>query len=453
MLKKVLIANRGEIACRIIRACKKLDIEAVAIYSTPDEHAPHVQQANEAYHVGEGPATQSYLNQQKILEIADMARCDAIHPGYGFLAENFHFARNCRVAGITFIGPSAESMEMMGNKVHARRLVRDAGVPMVPGSENIEHGYEEALALAEQIGFPVILKAASGGGGIGMTIARDAQQLEAGFNTSTSLARSAFGDASVYMEKYLERPSHVEIQVFGDVHGNYIHLFERECSIQRRHQKIIEESPSQLINDEIRAAMGAAAVAAAASVNYTNAGTVEFLVDEQKNFYFLEMNTRLQVEHPVTEMVTGVDMVELQLRIASGEPITISQEEVVQHGASIECRIYAEDPDNNFMPSPGKIERLVEPQREHIRIDSGIHRGFTVPMYYDPLLAKLIVWGDRRLRAIERMSYALRSYEIGGIKTNIPLLRKIITNEHFVAGNIDTTFIQTRLAEEQAVAS
>jgi len=450
VLKKVLIANRGEIACRIIRACKKLGIEAVALYSTPDEYAPHVLQANEAYQVGEGPATQSYLNQQKILQIADLGRCDAIHPGYGFLAENFEFARNCRIAGITFIGPSAESMEMMGNKVHARRMVRDAGVPMVPGSETIRHGFDEALNLAERIGFPVILKAASGGGGIGMTIARDAKELEAGFKTSTSLAKSAFGDASVYMEKYLERPAHVEIQVFGDLHGNYIHLFERECSIQRRHQKIIEESPSQLIDDEIRAAMGAAAVTAAAAVSYANAGTVEFLVDEQKNFYFLEMNTRLQVEHPVTEMVTGVDMVELQLRIAAGEPIPMTQKELKQRGAAIECRIYAEDPDNNFMPSPGKIERLVEPHHDGIRIDSGIHRGFTVPMYYDPLLAKVIAWGDNRLRAIERMSYALRSYEIGGIKTNIPLLRRIITNEHFVAGNIDTTFIQTKLARVEA---
>jgi len=324
---------------------------------------------------------------------------------------------------------------------------------MVPGSETIRHGYDEALNLAERIGFPVILKAASGGGGIGMTVARNPRELEAGFKTSTSLAKSAFGDASVYMERYLERPSHVEIQVFGDTHGNYVHLFERECSIQRRHQKIIEESPSQLIDDEIRAAMGAAAVAAAGAVQYTNAGTVEVLVDEHRNFYFLEMNTRLQVEHPVTELVTGVDMVQLQLRIAAGEPISIAQHDVKQNGAAIECRIYAEDPDNNFMPSSGKIERLVEPQGEHIRIDSGVHRGFTVPMYYDPLLAKLIVWGERRVRAIERMSYALRRYEIGGIKTNIPLLRKIITNEHFVAGNIDTTFIQTKLAREQAVAS
>jgi acetyl-CoA carboxylase biotin carboxylase subunit len=445
MLKKVLIANRGEIAVRVIRACREMGIASVAVFSEVDRAALHVSKADEAYPIGPAAARESYLNIAKILEVARKSGAEAVHPGYGFLSENAQFARACSEAGIKFIGPPASAMELMGSKTRARTAMQAAGVPMVPGSVR-GLTLAEAKALASKIGLPVMIKAAAGGGGKGMRLVRNAAELKPAFETAQSEALRAFNDDEVYIEKFIENPRHIEIQVLGDEHGNVIYLGERECSVQRRHQKVIEEAPSAIVDEDMRRRMGAVAVQAAKSAGYTNAGTVEFLVDGDRNFYFLEMNTRLQVEHPVTELVTGLDLVHLQLRIAAGEKLPFRQEDLALRGHAIECRIYAEDPENNFFPSPGKITRLLRPSGPGVREDSGVYEGWTVPLDYDPMLSKLIVYAPDRATAIARMRRALDEYFIGGIKSNLPLFRRILEHPDFVAARIDTGFLDRLLA-------
>jgi len=447
MFQRVLIANRGEIAVRIIRACREMGIESVAVFSDVDRRALFVRKADHAFHIGPAQASESYLNVDKILDVARRSKADAIHPGYGFLSENARFARACHEAGFKFIGPSADSMEMMGSKTRARQQMKKAGVPFVPGSEKGVESPEAAERLAHEIGYPVMLKAAAGGGGKGMRLVRDPRELRSALDAAQSEAQRSFGDNEVYIEKYIENPRHVEVQIFADEYGNTVYLGERECSVQRRHQKVMEESPSPIVTPEMRRKMGEIAVKAAKAARYANAGTVEFLVDPQRNFYFLEMNTRLQVEHPVTEMVTGLDLVHLQLRVAAGEKLPITQEDVAVRGHAIELRIYAEDPDNNFFPSPGRITRLISPSGPGIRRDSGMYEGWEVPLEYDPLLAKLIGYGETREMAIQRLRRALGEYFVGGIKTNIPLFRRILLHPDFQAGNIDTGFLDRLLAE------
>jgi len=449
MFKKVLIANRGEIAVRIIRACREMGFASVAVFSDVDRAAMHVSKADEAYHIGPAPASESYLNIERIIATARRCGADAIHPGYGFLSENAAFARACAEAGIKFVGPSAAAMELMGSKTRARQAVQAAGVPFVPGSAK-GLSLAEADALAASIGFPVMIKAAAGGGGKGMRLVRSQGELKSAFETAQSEALRAFNNGELYLEKYIENPRHIEIQVLGDEHGNLVYLGERECSVQRRHQKVIEEAPSAVVDEDLRGRMGQIAVQAARSAGYTNAGTVEFLVDAQRNFYFLEMNTRLQVEHPVTELVTGLDLVHLQLRIASGEKLPFRQDDVRIRGHAIECRIYAEDPENNFFPSPGRITRLLQPSGPGIREDTGIYEGWTVPLDYDPLLSKLIAYAPDRAAAIARMRRALDEYFIGGIKTNLPLFRRILENPEFAAARIDTGFLDRLLASAMA---
>ncbi len=451
MFQKVLIANRGEIAVRIIRACRELGIATVAVYSEVDRKALHVLRADEAYPIGPAPAAESYLRIDRIVETARRSGAEAIHPGYGFLAENPALARACEESGIALIGPGAASMELMGSKTRARRAMIAAGVPVVPGVESGVETAEQAAALAAQFGYPVMVKAAAGGGGKGLRLVRSAAELPAAFRDARSEALNAFGDSEVYLEKYLERPRHIEIQVLGDRHGNLVYLGERECSIQRRHQKVVEECPSPLVDEPMRQRMGEAAVRAARAAGYWNAGTVEFLVDRDRNFYFLEMNTRLQVEHPITEMVTGLDLVKLQLAVAAGEPLPFSQESACGgrggwRGAAIECRIYAEDPDNQFFPSPGAIAALVAPGGPGVRDDSGVYQGWTVPVEYDPLISKLVTWGRDRREAIERMRRALDEYFIAGIKTTIPFFRRLLENPEFLAGDLDTGLLDRLLA-------
>jgi acetyl-CoA carboxylase biotin carboxylase subunit len=441
MFKKILISNRGEIAVRIVRACQELDVRAVAIYSDVDRAALHVRLADEAYPIGPAPSIDSYLAIEKILGVARYAGCDAIHPGYGFLAENPALARACADTGITFIGPSAEAMEQLGSKTAARRIARGAGAPTVPGTLDPIKDIGELTETAREIGFPIILKAVAGGGGKGMRSVERESDLASAWRDAASEAQNAFGDGRVYLEKYLERPRHIEIQILADQHGHTVYLGERECSVQRRHQKVIEEAPSPIMTPELRQAMGEAAVKLARAGNYTNAGTVEFLVDAQRNFYFLEMNTRLQVEHPVTEMVTSLDLVKLQMRIAAGEPLPFTQEEVALRGHAIECRIYAEDPDNNFFPSPGKILERRVPTGPGIRLDDGIYGGWTVPNEYDPMLGKLIAWGQDRSEAIARMRRALGEYYASGIKTNVSLFRRILASHDFESGAIYTRWL------------
>ena len=447
MFKKVLIANRGEIAVRVIRACREMGIASVAIFSDVDRGALHVSKADEAYSVGPAAARESYLNAAKILEVAKRSGAEAIHPGYGFLSENAQFARVCAEAGIKFIGPPPSAMELMGSKTRARTAMQAAGVPTVPGSAR-GLSLEEAREMASKVGFPVMIKAAAGGGGKGMRLVKTASELKSSFETAQSEALRSFNDGEIYLEKFIENPRHIEIQVLGDEHGNVVYLGERECSVQRRHQKVIEEAPSAVVDPDMRRRMGAVAVQAAKSAGYTNAGTIEFLVDASRNFYFLEMNTRLQVEHPVTELITGLDLVHLQLRIASGEKLPFHQEDVSLRGHAIECRIYAEDPDNNFFPSPGKIAKLLRPSGPGVREDSGVYEGWTVPLDYDPMLSKLIVYAPDRAMAIARMRRALDEYFVGGIKTNLPLFRRILEHPDFVAAKIDTGFLDRLLATD-----
>ncbi len=446
MFKKILIANRGEIAVRVIRACRELGIRSVAVYSDVDRASLHVRKADEAYHIGPAAASESYLNIDKILDVARRSGAEAIHPGYGFLSENARFAQACVDARVKFIGPTAAAMEMMGSKTRARQAMQKAGVPFVPGSSR-GLTFAEAHKLAEEIGYPVMLKAAAGGGGKGMRMVRSAPELRSAFDAASSEAQRSFGDGEVYLEKFVVNPRHVEMQVLADEHGNTVYMGERECSVQRRHQKVLEECPSPIVTPEMRKAMGEIAVRVAQAAGYTNAGTVEFLVDEQRNFYFLEMNTRLQVEHPVTELVTGLDLVHLQLKIAFGDKLPFTQEQVQMRGHAIECRIYAEDPDNNFFPSPGKITLLLAPSGPGIRRDSGMYEGWTVPLDYDPLLAKLIGYGTDRQQAIARLERALYEYFVGGIKTNLSLFRRILGDADFRAGKLDTGFLDRLLAE------
>lgn len=437
---------------RIIRACRDLDIATVAVYSDADRAALHVRMADEAFHIGEAPSAASYLVRERILHVARLAGAEAVHPGYGFLAENAEFARQTAQAGITFIGPSAASIELMGSKTNAREAALRAGAPIVPGTAQTLGDVAEARTVAGEVGYPVMLKAAAGGGGKGMRIVRNAAEMESAFNTACSEAQAAFGDPAVYIEKYIEKPRHIEIQVVADGHGNVIHLGERECSIQRRHQKVIEECPSPLNDADLRERMGAAAVSIARAADYYSVGTVEFLVDAQKNFYFLEMNTRLQVEHPVTELVTGVDLVREQIQIAAGHRLTLRQEDVRWHGHAIECRIYAEDSQKNFMPSPGRITRLRTPSGPGVRDDSGVYEGWEVPIYYDPMISKLATYGATRTEAIDRMRRALQEYHVGGIRTTIPFFTAVLGDEEFISGELDTGFI-ARFNERQAAVA
>jgi acetyl-CoA carboxylase, biotin carboxylase subunit len=451
MFSKVLIANRGEIAVRVMRACREMGIRSVAVFSDVDRASLHVSKADEAYLLGPAPARESYLNIAKILEVARKCGAEAIHPGYGFLSESARFAHACGEAGIKFIGPPPSAMELMGSKTRARTAMKAAGVPMVPGSAR-GLSIAEAEAMAAEIGYPVMIKAAAGGGGKGMRLVSKPADLKSSFDTAQSEALRSFNDGEIYIEKFIENPRHIEIQVLGDEHGNVLYLGERECSVQRRHQKVIEEAPSAVVDEELRRRMGEVAVQAAKSAGYTNAGTVEFLVDSKRNFYFLEMNTRLQVEHPVTELVTGLDLVHLQLRIASGEKLPFRQEDVRLRGHAIECRIYAEDPNNNFFPSPGKITRLLRPSGPGVREDSGVYEGWTVPLDYDPMLSKLIAYAPDRPSAIARMRRALDEYFVGGIKTNLSLFRRILEHPDFVNARIDTGFLDRLLATAPAPA-
>lgn len=442
MFKKILIANRGEIACRVIRACREMNIATVAVYSDADKDALHVRMADEAYRIGPPPSSESYLRWEKIIEAAKHSGAEAIHPGYGFLSENADFVRHVTDAGLTFIGPTPEAMDAMGGKISARKIAIEAGVPVVPGTNEPLTSLEDAQKVAEEIGYPVMLKASAGGGGKGMRLVNDERELRSGLEAARSEALASFGDESVFMEKAVVRPRHIEIQVFSDKHGNHVHLGERECSIQRRHQKVIEEAPSPINSAELREKMGACAVMVAKAVDYVGAGTVEFLVsDVDRSFYFLEMNTRLQVEHPVTEFVTGIDLVREQINVAWGEPLSFSQSDVKMSGHAIECRIYAEDPDQNFIPSPGRIGRLHVPHGPGIRNDGGVYEGGEVSIYYDPMISKFAVHGRNRREAIEKMRRALREYRVDGIKTTLPFFRAVMEDEVFVAGDLDTSFI------------
>ncbi len=447
--RKILIANRGEIAVRVIRACRELGIGSVAVYSEVDRTALHVRMADEARLIGPAAAAESYLSIPRIMEAARSSGAEAIHPGYGFLSENPALARACEDASLVFIGPSAASMELMGSKTRAREAMIAAGVPVVPGASRPVENIWEARTLARGFGYPVLVKAAAGGGGKGMRMVEREADLPAALREAASEAERAFGDSSVYIEKYLLRPRHIEIQVLGDRHGNVIHLGERECSLQRRHQKVVEECPSPLVarHPELRQAIGETAVGVARAAGYYNAGTVEFLVDRDRRFYFLEMNTRLQVEHPTTEMVTGLDLVHEQIRIAAGEPLGHRQDQIDWRGWALECRVYAEDPDNNFFPSPGKILALDSPAGPGVRVDSGAYPGWTVPIEYDPLLAKLIVWAPTRDTALTRLSRALDEYYISGIKTNLSFFRRLVDSPEFRDGEIDTGFLDRWMAE------
>jgi acetyl-CoA carboxylase biotin carboxylase subunit len=442
MFNKILIANRGEIAVRIIRACRDMQIKAVAVYSEADKNALHVRMADEAFCIGAPPSNESYLRGNKIIEVAKKSGAEALHPGYGFLSENAEFVVRAENEGITFIGPSPQAMEAMGGKISARKIAIKAGVPVVPGTTKPLQSAEDALETSLQFGFPIMLKASAGGGGKGMRFVENEEDLKIAFETAQAEALASFGDSSIYVEKAIVRPRHIEIQIFSDKHGNYVHLGERECSIQRRHQKVIEECPSPIGDSELRRKMGECAILVAKAVNYVGAGTVEFLVsDLDKSFYFLEMNTRLQVEHPVTELVTDIDLVREQIRVADGEKLSFTQNDITWNKHAIECRVYAEDPENNFLPSPGKITRLQIPQGNGVRDDSGVYEGAEVSIYYDPMISKLAVVGRTREEAIKRLRRALREYKVGGIKTTLPFFREIIDDEEFIAGKLDTGFI------------
>lgn len=441
-IRKILIANRGEIAIRVMRTCREMDITTVAVYSDADRTSLHVRYAHEAYYIGAAPSAESYLNIDKIIDAAKKSGADAIHPGYGFLSENPKFARRCKEEGIIFIGPSAEVMLTMGDKIRAREAMKKAGIPVVPGTEGSISDEKEAVNVIRGIGLPVMIKAAAGGGGKGMRLVHEEKDIETALRAARSEAKAGFGDDSVYIEKYISSPHHIEFQILMDEFGNAVHLFERECSVQRRHQKMIEETPSPLMTPELRKKMGDTAVAAARAVSYLGAGTIEFLVDDDLNYYFLEMNTRLQVEHPITERTTGVDLVKQQIKIAEGKPLAFRQEDLVQRGHAIECRINAEDPDNNFMPAPGKVHKIKEPSGLGIRIDGYVYEGYEIPIYYDSMISKLIVWGKNREVAIKRMRRALYEYKITGIKTSVKYLERIMQCDDFVEGKYNTHFIQ-----------
>lgn len=442
MFKKILIANRGEIAVRVMRACREMGIAAVGVYSDADRGAPHVRYATEVYNIGPAPASESYLRIDKIIDVARKAGAEAIHPGYGFLAENAAFAEACAQAGLVFIGPSPETLRAAGDKQGARRTMAAAGIPVIPGSPPEAVTDDDLAACARNIGWPVMIKAAGGGGGKGMRICHRAEDLPQLLKQARGEAQSAFGDDRVYLERCLVRPRHVEFQILADAYGNVVHLFERECSIQRRHQKLIEESPSPALTPQLRARMAAAAIAAARAARYTNAGTIEFLLDAAGEFYFLEVNARLQVEHPVTELVTGIDLVKEQIRIAAGEPLPFNQEDIKPRGAALECRISAEDPENNFYPAAGTISRLRLPEGPGVRWDGGIAQGYEVPIYYDPLMAKLIVWAEDRPRALARMRRALNELILDGVATTVPFHRWVMASETFIAGTYDTSFVE-----------
>lgn len=442
-MKKVLIANRGEIAVRIIRACRDLGIQTVAVYSEADREALHVEMADEAYCIGPKQSKDSYLNFTSVISVAKMTGCDGIHPGYGFLAENADFAELCEEVNVTFIGPSAEAISKMGTKDVARETMREAGVPIVPGSKGIVDGPEEALEVANEIGFPVIIKATAGGGGKGIRVARDEAELKKGVEITQKEAAAAFGNPGVYIEKFIENFRHVEIQVLADQFGNTIHLGERDCSIQRRMQKLVEEAPSPALSQETREQMGQAAVRAAQAVGYRSAGTVEFIYDHiNDKFYFMEMNTRIQVEHPVTEMVTGIDLIAQQLKIASGEPLEIKQEDVKINGWSIECRINAENPARNFMPSPGRVNMYIVPGGNGVRVDSAVYQGYMIPPFYDSMVAKLITFADTREEAVARMKRALSEFVVEGVETTIPFHLNLMDHEVFKSGDFDTKFLE-----------
>ncbi len=441
MFQKILIANRGEIAVRIIRACREMGILSVAVYSEADRDALHTQLADEAVCIGKAPSSDSYLNMERILSAAIATKAQAIHPGFGFLSENEHFADMCAKSGIVFIGPSGELIGKMGNKSHARATMMEAGVPVVPGTKEPVYTAQEGAKIASEIGYPVMIKASSGGGGKGMRIAIEPENFEANFNLAQQESINSFGDDTMYIEKYIEEPRHIEFQILADKYGNVIQLGERDCSIQRRHQKMIEESPCAAMDEELRKRMGDTAVQAAKAANYENAGTIEFLLDKHKNFYFMEMNTRIQVEHPVTEMVTGIDLVKEQIRIAAGEPLHIRQEDVVLRGHAIECRINAENPEKNFMPCPGTIEELHFPGGNGVRIESALYNGYTIPAYYDSMVAKVIVHGENRQDAIRKMQSALGEVVVEGIVTNLDFEYEILNHPVFVAGKTNTHFI------------
>ncbi|MGV3626035.1 MAG: acetyl-CoA carboxylase biotin carboxylase subunit [Archangium sp.] len=447
MFKKVLIANRGEIALRVIRACRELGIATVAVHSTADANALHVRFADESVCIGPPPSKESYLNVPALLSAAEITRADAIHPGYGFLSENAEFAEVCKKCQITFIGPKPEHIRLMGNKVRARDAAKAAGLPLLPGSPGVLKSAEEAEALAKEIGFPVILKAAAGGGGRGMKIVREAHALAQAFATASAEAVNAFSNGDMYLERYVEKPRHIEIQIVGDVHGNVVHLFERECSVQRRHQKLIEEAPSKALSPELREEMGRVSVEAMKKIGYSNLGTIEYLLDEHGRFYFMEMNTRVQVEHPVTEQITGVDLLRTQLLLAAGEKLAFKQEDLSIRGASIECRVNAEDP-VTFAPWPGKITAYNPPGGLGVRVDSAAYENYTIPAHYDSLVAKLIVTADDRDQAIRRMQRALSEYVVQGIRTNIPFHRAALQEEAFIKGEYDTRFVERMHASE-----
>lgn len=442
MLKKVLIANRGEIAVRIIRACRELGISTVGVYSEVDKDSLHVKLADEAVCIGPASPSKSYLNVKNILEAACLTGADSIHPGFGFLSENSHFAKMCEEIGIKFIGPSYKMIELMGNKSKAKETMKNSGVPVVLGSDGVVESLEETKKIAKNIGYPVILKASSGGGGKGIRIAFSEEELIKEYNIVKNEAKISFNDDSLYIEKYIENPRHIEIQIMADEHGNVVHLGERDCSVQRKNQKILEETPSSFIDDKLRKKMGKVAVNAIKEIGYTNLGTIEFLVDKNKDFYFMETNTRVQVEHPVTEMYTGIDIIKEQIKIASGEPLNFTQKDIKFKGHSMECRINAENPSKNFMPCPGKITGLHLPGGNNIRVDTSVYTDYVIPQNYDSMIAKVIVHGQNREESIAKMKSALREFVIEGIDTNIEFLDKILSNENFINNNYDTSFIQ-----------
>ncbi|GGC98222.1 acetyl-CoA carboxylase biotin carboxylase subunit [Pontibacillus salipaludis] len=449
MFAKLLIANRGEIASRIIRTCKRLNIQTVAIYSEPDEDSPYVKEADEAYPLGGSRVHESYLQVDKVLDIAKNANVDAIHPGYGLLSENADFAERIQSEGITFVGPTSDVIRSMGSKVEARTTMKRAGVPIIPGTSSSTEDVDAAIEAASDIGYPIMLKASAGGGGIGMQVVNTDEELRKAYGSNAKRAQMFFGDGTMFLEKKIVNPHHIEIQVLADQEGNALYLFERECSVQRRHQKVVEEAPSPFISEETREKMGGAALKAVRALGYQNAGTVEFLVDENQQFYFLEMNTRLQVEHPVTEEITGFDLVEEQIRIAYGESLRYKQNELTIHGHAIEVRVYAEDP-KTFYPAPGQMTDLQIPVGDHIRHELAVHSSSFVSPFYDPMIAKCITWGETREEAIERMSYALSQYEVEGIKTNLPMLRTVLSHDLFKQGNITTNFVEEHYLKEEA---